>query len=284
MKAEKNTNSVLDGIRKYAASETINLPVFPGVAFELQQLLADDNTSIDQVVKVIGKDQAMATKVLRLANSALFSGPAQVRTIKDALMRLGLNHIFNLVICSSQQNFYKSRVPILDRHLQVSWKHALCTAIGSKWLVQELGFRELRDEAFLAGLLHDIGKLVLIKVFEVMMAKNHDLVLPDASISKIFVLLHTEQGHRLMQEWGIPEIYCNVALDHHNEDFDTLDTLQMAVRVVDQVCKVEGISTSPDAQLDIFALPEVEALDISGDILDELHTVIMEGMTSDFSG
>ena len=73
-------------------------------------------------------------------------------------------------------------------------------------------------------------------------------------------------------------------LDHHNEDFDTLDTLQMAVRVVDRVCKVEGISTSPDAQLDVSALPEVEALDISGDILDELHTVIMEGMTSDFSG
>lgn len=284
MKAEKNTNSVLDVIRKYAASETINLPVFPGVAFELQQLLADDNTSIDQVVKVIGKDQALATKVLRLANSALFSGPSQVRTIKDALMRLGLNHVFNLVICTSQQDFYKSRIPILDRHLRISWKHALCTAIGSKWLVQELGYRELRDEAFLAGLLHDIGKLVLIKVFEVMMAKNHDLVLPDASISKIFVLLHTEQGHRLMHEWGIPEIYCNVALEHHNEDFDKLDTLQMAVRVVDRICRIEGISTSPDAQLDIYALPEVEALDISGDILDELHTVIMEGTTTDFSG
>jgi HD-like signal output (HDOD) protein len=283
MKTEKNTRSVLELIRKYAASETVNLPVFPGVALELQRLLADDNTSIDQVSALISKDQALATKVLRLANSALFSGPTQVKTIRDALMRLGLNHIFNLVLCTSQQNLYKSPVPILNKNLQISWKHALCTAIGSKWLVQELGYRELRDEAFLAGLLHDIGKLVLIKVFEVMMAKNYDLVIPDVLISKIFVLLHTEQGHRLMTEWEIPEVYCNIALDHHKEDFDTEDALLMAVRVVNQVCKVEGISTSPDSEIDILVLPEVHALGISSDILDELHAVISDGMTTEFS-
>jgi HD-like signal output (HDOD) protein len=284
MKAEKNKSSVLDLIRKYAASETVNLPVFPGVAFELQQLMADDNTSIDQVSKVISKDQALTIKVLRLANSALFSGPNQVKTIKDALMRLGLNHVFNLVICTSQQNLYKSAIPVLNKQLQISWKHALCTAIGSKWLVQELGYRELRDEAFLAGLLHDIGKLVLVKVFEVMMAKNDDLVLPDVLISKVFVLLHNEQGHRLMNEWGIPEVYCNVALDHHKEDFDKDDALLMAVRVVNQVCKVEGISTSPDPQIDIPSLPEVLALGITGDVLDELQSVILEGVSSEFGG
>jgi HD-like signal output (HDOD) protein len=283
MKAEKNTRSVLDLIRKYAASETVNLPVFPGAAVELQQLLADENTSIDQIAQVIGKDQALATKVLRLANSALFAGPTQVRTIKDALMRLGLNHIVNLIICTGQQNLYKSRIPLLDRHLQVSWKHALCTAIGSRWLVQELGYRELRDEAFLAGLLHDIGKLVLVKVFEVMMSRNDDLVLPDVLISKVFFLLHTEQGHRLMKEWRIPEIYCSVALDHHREDFDRDSVLLLAVRIVNQVCKVEGVSTSPDSQIDIYSLPEVEILDISDDILDELHTVVSDGMTSDLN-
>ena len=284
MKAEKNARSVLDLIRKYAASEVPSLPVFPGVAFELQQLLADDNTSIDQVAKVISRDQAMATKVLKLANSTLFSGPVQVRTIKDALMRLGLNHIFNLVITSSQQNLYKSRIAALDRHLQESWKHALYTAIGSKWLVQEIGYRELRDEAFLAGLLHDIGKLVLVKVFEVMMAKNDDLVLPDVLITKVFDLLHAEQGHRLMTEWGIPEIYCVVALDHHKEDFDRDNTLLAAVRVVNRVCKIEGVDMSPNAQVDVLALPEAQAFGITSDVLEELHTVIWEGGPSEFSG
>jgi putative nucleotidyltransferase with HDIG domain len=282
MKAENHTNSVLDIIRKYAISETVNLPVFPGVAFELQQLLADDSTSIDQVSKVISKDQALATKVLRLANSALFSGPVQIRTIKDALMRLGLNHVFNLVVCTSQRNLYKSKVPVLDKQLQASWKHALCTAIGSKWLVQELGYKELKDEAFLAGLLHDIGKLVLVKVFESMIAKNDDLVLPAVLISKVFVLLHAEQGFKLMSEWGIPEVYCNTARDHHTEDFDRDDTLLMAVRLVNRVCNMEGIGISPETQIDIPALPEVDILGITQDVLDELHGVISEGGTSEF--
>ena len=120
MKTDRNRRSVVDIIKEYAASEKVNLPVFPGVAFELQQLLADDNTSIDQVAKVISKDQSLATQVLKLANSALFSGPNQVRTIKDATMRLGLNHVFNLVVCTSQGNLYKSSIPSLNQYLQIS--------------------------------------------------------------------------------------------------------------------------------------------------------------------
>ncbi|MHC1729442.1 MAG: HDOD domain-containing protein [Syntrophobacteraceae bacterium] len=284
MKVEKKTRSVVEIIKEYAAAEKVNLPVFPGVAFELQQLLADDNTSIEQVANVISKDQSLATQVLRLANSALFSGPTKIRTIRDAIMRLGLNHVFNLVICTSQQNLYKSSNASLDKYLQVSWKHALCTAVGSKWLIKELGYRELRDEAFLAGLLHDIGKLVLIKVFEVMNSKNEDLVFSDAFVSKVFASMHSEQGYQLMDEWSIPEIYCNIALNHHKEDFDPEDVLLLSVRIVNLACRKEGISTHPEVDVDMLTLPEVRALGIKGDVLDELDTIIAEAISSDFKG
>jgi HD-like signal output (HDOD) protein len=283
MKSEKYNSYVLDFVRKYADSEAVKLPVFSGVASELQKLLADDNTSIDQISDIIEKDQVLATRALRLSNSALLSGPTQVRTIRDSVMRLGFNHIFNLVACIGQRNLYKSGIPVLNKHLQESWKHALCTAIGSKWLVQELGYRDLKDEAFLAGLLHDIGKLSLIKVIELMMAKNDDLIFPASLMPKIFVLLHAEQGHRLMNEWRVPEVFCNVALNHHEEDFDRDDALLMAIRVVNQVCKVEGISTNPDARIDLPALPEVQALGITVDVLDELRNKIQEGTTSELN-
>ncbi|MEN6439605.1 MAG: HDOD domain-containing protein [Syntrophobacter sp.] len=284
MNSEKKTRSVVDIIKAYAASEKTNLPVFPGVAFELQQLLADDNTSVDQVAKVIGKDQTLSIQVLKLANSALFSGPSQVRTIKDATMRLGLNHVFNLVVCTSQQNMYKSSNPTLNKHLQTSWKHALCAAIGAKWLVQELGSKQLKDEAFLAGLLHDIGKLILIKVLEKMNSKNEDLVFSNAFISKVLVSMHPEQGYELMDEWGIPETYCKIARDHHEEIFDPDDVLLMAVRVVNHVCRAEGLSTNPDPELDLKALPEVRALGIGSDALDELRAIIAESTTPGFNG
>ncbi len=283
MKPEKSTRSVIDIIKDFAASEKVNLPVFPGVAFELQQLLADDNTSMDQISNVISRDQALATQVLKMANSVLFSGPYKVRTVRDATMRLGLNHVFNLVVCTSQQKLYKSRNPILNKYLQVSWKHALCTAVGSKWLVQELGYRELRDEAFLAGLLHDIGKLVLIKVFDAMNSQNEDLAFSDAFIAKTFGALHSGQGYELMYEWGIPEIYCNVAMDHHKEDFDNEDVLLMSVRIANRACGARGVSTHPETAADLLTAPEVHALDIRGDVLDELETVIEDCILTESS-
>jgi HD-like signal output (HDOD) protein len=282
MKTDKKTRSVVDIIKEYADSEKVNLPVFPGVAFELQQLLADDSTSIDQVAKVIGKDQALATQVLKLANSALFSGPTQVRTIKDAMMRLGLNHVFNLVVCTTQGNLYKSSIPSLNQYLQTSWKHALCSATGSRWLVQELGHKELRDEAFLAGLLHDIGKLILIKALETINSRNEDLAFTDSFISKVLVSMHADQGYKLMEEWGIPETYCQIALKHHLEDFNPSDMLLMSVRVANHVCRKVGISTHLEAQIDMSTLPEVLKLGIKNDVLNELETIISDGLSTEY--
>lgn len=276
MKAERDTRSIHDIIKEYAASEKMNLPVFPGVAFELQQLLADDNTSVDQISKVIGKDQVLAGHVLKLANSALFSGAGTVRTIKDATMRLGLSHVFNLVICISQRNHYKSPNKTLDKFLKISWKHALCCAIGSKWLIEKLGRRAQRDEAFLAGLLHDIGKLVLIKVFEKMNAKNEEMVFSDAFITETLISMHAEQGYELLDEWSIPEAYCKIALNHHEEEFDRNDHLLMAVRIVNEVCRKAGITTNPGGPADLALLPEVRALRIKEDMLSDLGMAISD--------
>ncbi len=282
MDQEAKKRSAIDVIRHYAASEKTNLPVFPGVAFELQQLMADDNTSVDQVSRVIGKDQALTLGVLKMANSALFLGAQRVSTVMDAIMRLGFNHVLNLVICISQEGLYKSLNPTLDKFMQVAWKHALLTATGSKWLAKELGYVKLRDEAFLAGLLHDIGKLALIRALEALASKNSKMVLSDAFVGKVLSILHAEQGYKLMDEWGIPSVYCNVALNHHKEDFDEDDDLLMIVRVVNHASKTEGISTSNEARADLLNLPEVQALDISADVLVELDDFICEGMAAEF--
>lgn len=276
IKIEQNSRSLVDIIQEHAASEKLNLPVFPGAAFELQQLLADDNTSIDQIAKVIGKDQAMSTQVLKLANSAFFSGWNTVRTIREAILRLGLNHVFNLVVCTSQQKYYKSQNKALQQTLEILWKHALCAAIGSKWLVQKLGYRQLGDEAFLSGLLHDIGKLVLTKAIETIQSENEDLDIPSELIDQIFGSMHAEQGNYLMEEWSIPDVYCNIALNHHNEEFDKDDVLLMSVRVVNHVCRKAGISTHPKEHIDLQTLPEVQSLSVKQAVLAELELVVRE--------
>jgi len=204
MTVEKNTPSLLEIVREYASSEQMSLPVFPEVAMELQPVMAEDELPpIDQIARIISKDQALASQVLKLANSAFFSGLNRVRTIREALMRLGTNQVFNCLIVSGQRNFYTSKNAVVDKYLKELWRHALATAIGTKWLLKKTGYAELADEGFLAGLLHDIGKLLLLRVIEHLNAENEDVRLTEEFISEILDSMHVEQGYNLMEEWRI---------------------------------------------------------------------------------
>lgn len=278
---EKHTQSLMEIVNEQASSEYLKLPVFPGVALELQSLLADDNVPVERAASVLSKDQALASEVLKMANSAFFSGLKRVKTIKDAIMRLGSNQVFNCLVCAGQQQFYKSPVPVLDKFLQISWKHALCMATGSRWLLQKIGYRELSEEGFLAGLLHDIGKLLLLKVLETIHA---DL---DSQPSEEFILelldsMHVEQGYNLMKKWSIPTNYCNVVRDHHIENCDTTDVVLLAVRTVNQVCRRTGIATNCDTQIIPATLPEAHTLGVKEIILGELEVILEDTLVAEF--
>ncbi len=278
MTPESNTTSLLEIVKTYASSEKLSLPVFPPVAIELQQIMADDNVPLDQIAKTLCKDQALASQVLKLANSAFFSGLSKVRTIREALLRLGVNQVFNCLIVSCQSNLYTSKNPVISNYLQVLWRHALATAIGAKWLLKRTGYADLADEGFLAGLLHDIGKLLLLRVVETLNSDNMDIKLSDEFISEILDSMHVEQGYNLMEDWSIPPSYCITARDHHMEDFDSANVLLMAVRIADQVTRKTGMSLKADPNLIPASLPEVHAMGIKEIVLAELEIVIEDAM------
>jgi len=283
MKTEKHKRSLLEIVREYATSEKMGLPVFPAIANELQQVMAEDDVPLDQIARIIERDQALASQILKVANSAAFAGFHKVRTIREALMRLGMNQVFNCLIMSSQQDLYKSKNGIIDNYLKILWRHALATGIGSKWLLRKTGHGNLADEGFLAGLLHDIGKLLLLRVVERVNEENSDIRLTEEFVMKILDYLHVQQGYYLMEEWSIPENYCIVTRDHHAQVFDTENVLLLAVRIVNQVCRKMGVSLHPDPDLDPAALPEVRALGVKDDVLAELETVIEEAMEQELA-
>ncbi|HYA43162.1 MAG TPA: HDOD domain-containing protein [Syntrophobacteraceae bacterium] len=276
--------SLSDTVERHASLTQLKLPVFPGAAFELRQLLASDDASIDQISQVISKDQAIATNVLKLANSTFYSGTNRsVRTVRDAVMCLGSNHILNLVICSCQHTYYKSQNKMLSKYLEILWQHALCVSIGSKWLLHELGYRKFEDEGFLAGLLHDIGKLVIIKTVEAIYSADINIDLRHPNISITIESMHAQQGYKLLDAWSIPVVYSNISLNHHSPDFDASDILSIAVRISNQVCRKMGISTNSERPADVAASPEIKALAIDEYVLADLETVILDAVQSEYS-
>jgi HD-like signal output (HDOD) protein len=268
-------------VEEYAASETLNLPVFPKVARELCDKMEDDNSSISDIAAIIAKDQALAGQMLKLANSAFFAGLNKVRTIRESIMRLGVNQVYNCLVASSQKDFYVSHDPLIGQYLKMLWKHALATARGSQWLLRKTGYPELADEGFLAGLFHDIGKLLLLRVFETIRSENQDIALSEPFILEILDTMHVDQGYALMNEWSIPQVYCDVAKYHHVEEFDSTDSLLMAVRIVNHVCAKAALSLKPDPTLVTATLPEVHAMAVKEIVLAELEVVIDDALEAE---
>ena len=281
MKKERTARSLSDVFKEHVASEQLKLPVFPKVALELQEMLADDDIPIDRIAGVLSKDQALASEVLRQANSAYYSGMRSVQTIQDAIMRLGSSQVFNHLVCSGQRQYYKSQNNTINAYYQVLWKHAFATANGSKWLLERTGRRNLANEGFLAGLMHDIGKLLLLKVLDSMVAEDGDIQLTDEFVAKLLRSKHVEQGYTLMNQWSIPPIYSDVVRDHHREDYNPADALLMAVRIVNQITRKLGMSTNPDAEINPASLPEVGALALDDSLLADLETILLDAAKND---
>lgn len=220
-------------LRYQICLQPIELPVFDVVALELLQLLTDPDAEIDDFIALINKDQALAIQILKLANSPAYAGRTTSETIKESVSRLGINQITNIAMAASQAALHVSGIPLVNSFMRDLWEHSYACAIGCRSLALSTGYKELADHAYLAGLLHDIGKLYLLKAMEqISLHKAAKFVLNHATLLEVFSDMHVELGCRLMWHWGIPSTYCNIVANHHSEHTDSHDTLLSIVRLV----------------------------------------------------
>jgi HD-like signal output (HDOD) protein len=273
--------SLVEFITDYLSSNTLELPVFHSVSLKLQQMLAKGNYSIDDVMAVINEDQALASKILRVANSPFYSGLSKVSTIRDAIVRLGAQEVANLTMMASQQDFYRSDNDLMNRNMHILWNHAQGCAIGTKWLATKVGYKDLAQEAFLAGLLHDIGKLFLLKVLDELAGTEQlSISLSGAVIQEVLDSLHTQQGHLLMQKWNLPEIYCQIVFNHHQEECRFDDILTTLVRLTNLACRKASVSMRHEPSIVLLTTREAQFLGVKEITLAELEMTIEDSIGS----
>jgi putative nucleotidyltransferase with HDIG domain len=211
----------------------IELPVFNPVALELLQLLDDPTTDVDAIVCIINEDQALSAKVLKMANSAAFSGLLPSETIKDSAVRLGTRQLTNLAMAASQAALHCSKNPVVNDVMLGLWLHSHACALGCRTLALKTGHQKLADQAYLAGLLHDIGKLYILKAMErISQDRESGILLERDLILQVFSEMHVELGCRLMDYWNIPPVYRSIVAEHHSEHVDPQDSLLALVRLV----------------------------------------------------
>ncbi len=262
-------------INQRLAGDLRSLPVFHSVAVRLHQMFVKRNFHIDEVIDLISEDQALASQVLKIANSSFYSGLSKIGTIKNAVIRLGAQEIANLAMFASQSESYRSENEVLNHTMHRLWEHALSCATGARWLAVKSGYPALASEAFMGGLLHDIGKLAIIKALdELLQTSASQIALSDTLINEILKTMHEDVGHRLMATWSLPDVYCAITVNHHRPDFDGNDILLVLVRLSNLACRKVGKAMSPDPETPLFSAPEAHFLGVREITLAELEIVV----------
>lgn len=251
-------------------SKDFSLPVFSSVAMEIQEAIEKD-ASLAEIEVIILKDQSLAAETLRLANSALFAGLAKQKTVQQALARLGVKRVFNFVVLASQQQIFKAKDPFLNELMQKLWEQATICAKACQWVARKSGYVEIAEDAFLAGLLHDLGSMVVLKAFDEINAQDDMEELTSDVVRDVIESLHTEYGYKVMQTWELPPEYANVARDHHLEQCDPHNALLQIVRLVDAACRKVGVGTGEPEEMALEALEEATLLGIKDVYLAELE-------------
>ena len=252
------------------------------------QLLADTNFVVDELVALSNNDQVLAGQILKMANSHMYSGRVKVETIKDALVRLGAYHISNLAMAASQSALHASNNDFVNGIMQELWSHSHSCAFGSRWVAFNTGHRNIAEQAYLAGLTHDVGKLHLLKALERLTnAGMANAALERGLLIKIFKEMHIEQGSRLMEHWNMPLVYRTVAAKHHQEfihnDLGPDNIVLAIVRLVNITTRKRGMSLSAErSDIPILELPEAQLLKMTDAQLMELFGVLEKSKEARF--
>jgi putative nucleotidyltransferase with HDIG domain len=232
-----------------------------------------------EISSVIEKDQTLTSLVLKTANSTFYAGLRPIKTIHEATIRLGTRSLLNLVMTVTQSRAYRIHKRELAVWMGPLWNHSLATAAASRWLATRLGLDKLSDEVFLAGLLHDIGKLLLLRVVEDLQeTPSTEHQISNGIIKDVLESMHCKCGERLMRHLNMPEAYCKAVGSHHDEGSGE-DIFLNILKLANFTCHKLGVGPKKDKDSMLSTSPEAITL-MAGDLLLAELQVYLEEYTN----
>lgn len=260
----------VETVKSYIDDVQLSLPLFDPVAMRVQMELIKKEPDVRKVEKIIVSDQALSSNILKVANSSRFSGLVKTTTVRSAIVRLGLTEIGNIVLLDLHRKHYLTKIPEYQGVMKELWQHSVGCAFVSGWLSRRLDFGVMQNEAFFAGLFHDVGKLYILAILEQEHSKGRSKNVHKGLLLGTMNLLHQEAGTKFMHQLGLSEIGCYIAGHHHEKEFDKDNYLLVLVRMANRICHKMGIGLKKEEDLDVLALDEAQQLGLTPEDLDEI--------------
>ena len=220
---------------KRIRSKISAFPAMPGNAHRVLNVLRDPTAGADAIEQVVGLDPGLTANILRFANSAFVGLRGKVGSLKDAVVQLGIQRLSEMTVAASVNSMMAEGIEGYDIEPGEMWRHSIGVAVGAEILARDLGLG-VRGDAFTAGLLHDVGKMVCGEFVgerwsELTNATRDDIPF-DAAERAVLAVDHAEIGAEILAHWALPGILVNAVRWHHRPDSNTDTESQPLVDVV----------------------------------------------------
>jgi HD-like signal output (HDOD) protein len=253
-----------------------DLPTLPGVLQEVAVLVEDPNTSTDQISKAISKDQVLSAKVLKMVNSPIYGFPGRIGSIQHALVLLGFNVIKGIIISTSVFD-------VMNENMKGLWEHSLGCALASSAIARAIGCRDPEEYA-VAGLLHDIGKVVAAvqlpesRIEIDALVKEKDISYRKAE-AEVLGFAHDRINLWLSSYWNLPPNLKEGLSYHHRPMSASLyPRVAQVVHVADFLARLYGVGSGGDDQVSVLDEGVLETLEITPEVLFK----VMDSLERDF--
>jgi HD-like signal output (HDOD) protein len=232
--ANEEGGSTAESTAKQLVSKIYELPPLPTVVTRALDMLSDPEVDIREVEKVIGNDQSLVTKLIKISNSVLYGGLQRVESLSPALARLGARTTKSLILSASMQAYFFRNNPGMQTWGQSLWQHAAECGTAARRIAVAVGYDD-PEKAFVGGVLHDIGKLVLLLVNKdtyrrIQSLKKRDALCDHEAEQRILKTDHMEIGELLMEKWNMPASAKACVKFHHR--VDSAETDPTLVRII----------------------------------------------------
>ncbi len=232
-----------------------SMPTLPTIALRVIEVTSNPESSTNDLMKIISPDISLTTKILKISNSPFYGLTREISSLQHALTILGFTEIRNLVISTVAFESFKNFKQGGKFDIGKFWKHSFCCGLAAKLIATDLNNKS--NELFVAGLVHDIGKLAMYLTFPVEFMTQVEIMSPlkikytaFEAEKGIFGMAHDEVGMKLLERWMFPKnLITAVGFHHHPQEADKKSSYPIIIHVADilaHICEMEDENEEDD--------------------------------------
>lgn len=223
---QNEPNPLLPELLKSLKDDQLVLPSLPNIAQKINNLIRGNPDDIEKLIAALSLEPVICVKIMRVVNSPLYRGHEAIKSIKEAVVRLGVKMTQQLVLSFALNDIFVSKVPLIESYMQYTWRQSVDVAAISYILATKVDSLNA-DQAMLLGLLHNIGNVPLL----MMMENKPDSYLQRDVIEGVLSAEAASVGGVILREWNFDEVFAQVC-EQSQIDL-SLDALNVDIAHVD---------------------------------------------------